>query len=128
MSIAPLYRFALLPLLGLLLAACSEDKQATSPVEPTVAALGLPQEAPETRLPEGIAPTHYRLQLTIDPRQEDFSGSVEIDIELEGVSSLIWLHGKSFDVSRAEALLTAHNGRAVPVARGTVRGDQAGSA
>ena len=59
---------------------------------------------PETRLPAGVAPTAYRLHLTIDPRQQHFSGNVEIDIDVDTATTLIWLHGKSLNLTEAYAL------------------------
>lgn len=48
---------------------------------------------PRGQLPEGIAPTRYTLELTIDPRQEGFTGRVSIDIAIGAPTRVIWLHG-----------------------------------
>ncbi len=48
---------------------------------------------PHGRLPDGVAPTHYRLALTVDPRREEFSGRADIDITVTAPTATIWLHG-----------------------------------
>lgn len=113
MTSASFARNALLLLCLFYLSACSQDAPLTSTDTKAANILRLPAEAPEARLPDGIAPTHYRLQLTIDPRQEYFSGSTEIDIDLDGETSLIWLHGKSLEVSSAFAELPS--GERIPL-------------
>ncbi|SDK65255.1 M1 family metallopeptidase [Microbulbifer yueqingensis] len=63
--------------------------------------------APDGRLPEGVRPTAYRLDLLLDPRRDDFSGSVEIDIQLDQPAEHIWMHGKDLRVSEATAVTPA---------------------
>jgi aminopeptidase N len=48
---------------------------------------------PRGQLPEGIAPTHYTLELTIDPRKDGFTGRASIDVAIEAPTRVIWLHG-----------------------------------
>ena len=57
------------------------------------------QTAPVGRLDNSVAPSHYSIELTIDPSQELFSGKVSIDVQLNAPSDTIWLHGKGLDVS-----------------------------
>lgn len=112
--------------LGLAVAACSNTTDGPDPVSLEVASqqartqdslvmgtLELSPKAPAARLPEGVAPTHYSLHLDIDPRKERFSGSVSIEIELQGSTNLIWLHGKDLDVESASATLP--DGAIVPL-------------
>ena len=68
---------------------------------------------PAGRLPTGITPTHYSLHLDIDPRQDRFSGRVEIDIELSSQTQLIWLHGLDITLYTATAKLT--DGQTIPL-------------
>lgn len=70
------------------------------------------QEAPAGRLPEGVRPLAYRLDLLLDPRRDDFSGSVEIDIQLDHPAQQIWLHGKDLQVQAVRAQLA--DGREIP--------------
>ena len=46
-----------------------------------------------------MKPRHYRLQLTIDPSKDTFSGTTAIDIDLSTATEGIWLHGKNLDVT-----------------------------
>lgn len=80
----------------------------TNSVQPSVR-LDLPVQPPSARLPQGIAPLHYRLQLTIDPREDNFSGTAEIEVKLDAATDMFWLHGKDLEVSRATAILGEGN-------------------
>jgi len=62
-------------------------------------------DAPEGRLPGSVRPQAYRLDLVLDPRRDDFFGSVEIDIQMAKASDHIWLHGKDLRVSDISAWL-----------------------
>ena len=57
-------------------------------------------------LPDGVRPQAYRLNLLLDPRRDDFSGNVEIDIQLDSPTNRIWLHGESLQVTEAGAVLS----------------------
>ncbi len=59
---------------------------------------------PAGKLPSGVTPTHYRLDLAIDPKQERFSGEVRIDVTLAEATTRIWLHGRGLDVSDAHVV------------------------
>lgn len=59
---------------------------------------------PVGELTATVAPSHYRLSLTIDPRQPTFSGRTEIDVDIADPTSVIWLHGKNLDVSHASVV------------------------
>ncbi len=61
------------------------------------------EEAPEGRLPEGVRPTSYRLNLTIIPDRETFSGTAVIGIELDEAATTIWMHGQSLNVTSIHA-------------------------
>ncbi|HEY0114635.1 MAG TPA: hypothetical protein VGB54_02835, partial [Allosphingosinicella sp.] len=51
-------------------------------------------DVPIGQLPDTARPTAYRLDLTIDPSQERFSGTAEIDVELRERTQSIFLHGR----------------------------------
>lgn len=51
------------------------------------------------RLPTDVRPTRYALDLAIDPRESDFSGTVVIDVELAAARSVIWLHAVGIEAS-----------------------------
>ncbi len=60
-----------------------------------------PDPPPLTRLPDHIRPLDYRLELTVDPALEDFSGRVAITVDLAKPTSSIWLHARELTVTKA---------------------------
>jgi alanyl aminopeptidase len=68
--------------------------------------------APTGKLPAGVRPLAYRLDLLLDPRQDGFSGEVAIDVNLDEPTSRIWLHGKGLAVSKVIA--STESGDVVP--------------
>jgi alanyl aminopeptidase len=65
--------------------------------------------APTGQLPAGVRPLSYSLDLLLDPRNDDFSGDVVIDVELDEPTNRIWLHGKGLVVSHATAVTETGN-------------------
>ena len=71
----------------------------------------LPQQAappfalpiPLGKLPDTVKPLAYRLDLTLDPAQQRFSGKVEIDTRLTRPSDTVFIHGRNLDMRRAVA-------------------------
>jgi len=112
------------PLLAL--AACgpsekaAEKPEAETKAKPTAEVTAEPaagenidySKAPAGRLPDGVRPTAYRLDLLLDPRRDAFTGQVEIDIAMANAADHLWLHGKNLDVSAITAVLP--DGRQVP--------------
>lgn len=104
-----MYRSTHQPALGAsLLAACllvgcaDEAPEPTAGQAPAPTATAAPESpVPVAQLDQPIAPTHYRLELRIDPRQERLSGNVAIELEAEEAVAGFWLHGKELDVSSA---------------------------
>ncbi|HEY9029787.1 MAG TPA: M1 family metallopeptidase [Kangiella sp.] len=66
-----------------------------------------PAEIPTGRLPELARPTMYWLNLSIDPDQDTFSGSVKINVELETPTQHLWIHGKDITAQSVEAKLSS---------------------
>ena len=62
----------------------ADPAPAVSPVAPV----------PAGKLTDAARPVAYRLDLSVDPAQERFSGAVEIDTELRQPSATIDLHGR----------------------------------
>lgn len=54
---------------------------------------------PRGQLPDEVRPERYRLQLDIDPRQERFSGTAQIEVAVVRPLRNLWLHGNGLDVS-----------------------------
>lgn len=87
-----------------LLSACSASPQpAPQPQPGDVAGPIVPNDeaVPTGRLPTDVKPTHYALELTIDPDQPRFSGTVSIEVMLAKARRHIWLHGKGLEVNDA---------------------------
>ncbi len=81
-----------------------------APDAATTAALAL-APVPAGRLSDAVRPTAYRIDLTVDPNQERFSGKVEIDAVLKTGARFIDLHGR--DLKMASAIAVA-GGKRVP--------------
>ncbi|WBY08360.1 M1 family metallopeptidase [Sphingomonas sp. 7/4-4] len=56
---------------------------------------------PTGKLPDTVKPIAYRLDMTILPERERFSGHTEIDVELKQPAASIFMHGRDLKVSRA---------------------------
>jgi alanyl aminopeptidase len=116
------YRVALC-VLALTLSCASEEEQ-TPPARPPALALSSSSAAPASappvaddpaptlRLPTDVKPLAEALELHLDPRQDRFSGAVDIDLELSQPRSVVWLHGRDLHVSAAA--LTPAGGSAIP--------------
>ncbi len=65
----------------------------------------LAQSPPTGKLPQGITPTHYVLDLQITPDEERFTGQTKIEIMLDATTTLVWLHGRDLQVTNAHAAL-----------------------
>ena len=87
-----------------LLAGCSPtetQEQVTFEQVPPV----LVETPPAGQLHEGVTPKAYRLDLNTDPAQDTFSGTVEIDVDLDAAHARIWLHSIAHRVAVAKAIL-----------------------
>ncbi len=99
--------------LGLLiagLAGCGSEQAApTKPattvvsdwVEPAAALPVREQPVPLGQLGEAVIPTHYALDLRIDPERAEFAGRVSIDVRITEPVDTIYLHGRGLQVSSA---------------------------
>ena len=59
--------------------------------------------APSLRLPDGVRPLAYTLELSILPQRERFSGRTQIAVELAAPATRVWLHGKDLRVTEVSA-------------------------
>ena len=64
----------------------------------------LAQPVPTGKLPAGVTPTRYQLDLNVAPDTDRFSGEVRIDVTLDEATQTIWLHGRGLQVADAYAL------------------------
>jgi alanyl aminopeptidase len=61
----------------------------------------LARGAPQGRLPDGVRPLHYALDLEIDPRKTHFTGEASISVETKSPLHHIWLHGQDLEILEA---------------------------
>ncbi|MFC0590073.1 M1 family metallopeptidase [Novosphingobium aquiterrae] len=78
---------------------CAAPALAQAPVG---AAATLP-DVPKGQLTDAVRPSAYRLDLTVNPDKDRFSGKVEIDAVLKASSSYVDLHGRDLNITRAVA-------------------------
>ncbi len=89
-----------LMLLGLAIAGAGAV-QAEDVLDIPASAAGVPLG----KLPGTVRPQAYRLDLTVDPSKERFSGKVEIDARLEVPSAVVFLHGRNLAMRSATAMV-----------------------
>jgi alanyl aminopeptidase len=80
-----------------ILAGCSESP--APPEGQSVTAATSDSAIPVGQLGMSVVPSHYNIELRIDPSEDSFSGLVSIDITLTESTDQIWLHGKNLEVS-----------------------------
>jgi aminopeptidase N len=78
---------------------------------PKAAGIVADANAPKGKLPNVAAPTAYRLDFTVLPEQDRFTGHDEIDVTLKQAAKSIYMHGRDLDVTRAVAVV---GGKTVP--------------
>ncbi len=54
---------------------------------------------PTGQLPDDVVPKSYKLQLKIDPKQDSFSGTAQIELQIEKPLRFFWMHGNHLTVS-----------------------------
>lgn len=67
---------------------------------------------PTGKLPDIVQPLAYRLDMTVLPDQERFSGHTEIDVQLKRPAASIFMHGRNLTVTRATVKI---GGKEIPV-------------
>jgi len=98
-SFRPLSIVSCLFVAAVLLSACSESESPQpQAVSRDLIAMSA-GEAPVGQLDKSVMPRHYRLELTVDPRRDRFSGQTEIAITLQEPRDQLWLHGKHLEVT-----------------------------
>jgi alanyl aminopeptidase len=109
------YRLIYGVLSALILVACGQEASEPPAVDAEIPAAQKVQstaaddrDVPLGRLGNAVVPSAYRLELTILPDQDDFSGVTEIDAEIAAATRVIYLHGNGLVVDSAQ--LTTANG------------------
>ena len=93
--------------LAALLSCCRQDPAAApgrAPGEQSAAV------DPAGRLPDGVRPVSYQLELDVAPASAGFGGHVRIEVELASAVDAILLHAERLDISRAAVTLPARSG------------------
>jgi alanyl aminopeptidase len=67
-----------------------------------VACIDLPaaEVMPSGKLPTDVAPQHYALHLTVDPRRDRFEGEATIRVKLARKTDHVWLHAQQIAISK----------------------------
>lgn len=91
-------RYACCLMLTLILMACSDN--ASSPVPEQALSAEQRSLAPIGGLDGSAYPLGYQLDIQIDPRQDEFSASMVLNMQLESSATGVWLHGQGLRVSQ----------------------------
>jgi aminopeptidase N len=67
---------------------------------------------PHGKLPDAAMPEAYRLDLTVIPEKDTFTGHTEIDIRLKAATTSLFMHGRGLKIAKAVAV---QNGKDIPV-------------
>lgn len=97
-------RSLLLAASALSLAFAAPARAEAPPADPAATAAAALAPVPPGKLTDAARPLAYRLDLTVDPAKERFSGHVEIDTELTRPGKFIDLHGRDLAMTRAVAM------------------------
>jgi alanyl aminopeptidase len=57
---------------------------------------------PKLRLGDDVRPVRYRLELTVLPQQDTFTGRIEIDLEVHKPTDVIWLNARDLAIDAAQ--------------------------
>src|SRR5687767_13062381 len=104
------YRLSRGVALGLALLAAQSCVEPRTPAGSSLPApVSAPSSAPDPapppredgRLPGGVVPTDYRVDLTVDPRQKSFPGHVRIGVLIERPTRVIVMHARGISVHLA---------------------------
>ena len=63
------------------------------------------QEPPKLRLPDTVAPTSYKVQLTLDPGKDAFSGEIAIRVQIKQPTDVIWLNATDIHVEKSTLVM-----------------------
>jgi alanyl aminopeptidase len=60
------------------------------------------QDAPPAlRLPDGVRPLRYAVELTLRPEESAFRGAIEIDLEIQRETPVLWLNARFLSIDSA---------------------------
>ncbi len=67
---------------------------------------------PTGQLPDNVIPTHYQLNLKIDPEKSRFSGQTNIDIKVKKATKTFYINGKELTINSVS--ITDKHGKKTP--------------
>src|SRR5262245_11436956 len=75
-----------------------------------VASLGVAHAAdnggvPQGPLPRTVVPSLVSLELKLDPKQANFTGTTRIEANVSEATDMFWMHGRGLKISKAEAIV-----------------------
>nr|MDQ3057049.1 M1 family peptidase [Pseudomonadota bacterium] len=62
-------------------------------------------EVPTGRLPRTVVPSLVQLELKLDPKQANFSGTTRIQAKVSEPTNVVWMHGSDLKIGKAEAVV-----------------------
>ncbi|MEO6365660.1 MAG: M1 family metallopeptidase, partial [Luteimonas sp.] len=62
-------------------------------------------EVPTGRLPRTVVPSLVQLELKLDPKQANFSGTTRIQARVSEATNVVWMHGSDLKIGKAEAVV-----------------------
>mgnify|MGYP001093709650 CR=1 FL=1 len=99
------------------LAACSgprtEPPRTATPTTAPVAHAQTPpapRPAPKLRLPTSVRPLSYAVTMRMTPKEEAFTGHVDVDVEVVEPTDVVWLHAADSITVRSAKLASADTG------------------
>src|SRR5688572_28656333 len=60
---------------------------------------------PKGPLPRTVVPSLVQLELKLDPKQAEFSGTTRIEARVAEATDVVWMHGRGLKISKAEAIV-----------------------
>jgi alanyl aminopeptidase len=102
-----------LAICSVLASACHHEPPPTPPVVPPPVQEHATTIDPASRLPEGVQPVAYALELEIAPESPGFSGRARIELQLAHAAPSILLHAKALELTRATVIQPA-GGQTIP--------------
>lgn len=96
-------RVFLVAMLGLVVAACGAASDVAT--DQVYSAEELAANAPKGPLSLTPYPTHYALDLKLDPREARFGGTVKIALDVTEKSRGVYLHGRDLDVTEVRSIV-----------------------
>ncbi|UHQ20949.1 ERAP1-like C-terminal domain-containing protein [Lysobacter sp. KIS68-7] len=62
-------------------------------------------DVPKGPLSRNVVPSLVQLELKLDPKQANFTGSTRIQAKVAEATDVIWMHGQGLKISKAEAIV-----------------------